>query len=216
MRQIITLLCLFTLNSSVAMAEPTRVNATTEYPLDTVARQAKKTRKGLKCPDVQFVRYPGDIVKYHRPVKVYEGFAPHLRRFEEILRDTAIAFYGRAPRQIRHMGTFNCRKINGYPNLISEHGVGNGIDIAGFDFGPLPKLERDASELPSKLQRAFKVRLQRHWQAKPKTIHAKFLNTLAQRVLEEDIFRVLLGPGYPGHADHFHFDMAPYRLVSIW
>ena len=198
------------------MAHPPSVNATETYTLDNVERRATKTAKGLKCPDVEFVSYPGDIVKYHRPVKVYSGFKPHLRRFEEIVRDTSIHFYGRAPLKIKHLGTFNCRKIRGYPNLISEHGVGNGIDVAGFDFGPLPKSERADSEVPKHAQRAFKVRLKRHWQAKPKSLHAKFLDTLARRVLEADIFRVVLGPAYPGHADHFHLDMAPYRLVSVW
>jgi BirA family biotin operon repressor/biotin-[acetyl-CoA-carboxylase] ligase len=32
----------------------------------------------------------------------------------------------------------------------------------------------------------------------------------------DDVFRVLLGPGYPGHDTHFHFDMAPWRMVQIF
>jgi hypothetical protein len=27
---------------------------------------------------------------------------------------------------------------------------------------------------------------------------------------------VLLGPGYPGHYNHFHFDMASFRMVQIF
>ena len=47
--------------------------------------------------------------------------------------------------------------------------------------------------------------------------HARFLDELARAlVADKTIFRVMLGPGYPGHKDHFHFDMAPYRLVKIW
>jgi hypothetical protein len=63
------------------------------------------------------------------------------------------------------------------------------------------------------------VRLGRHWQAQRGTeaVHARFLETLARRLVDRgDIFRVLLGPAFPGHQRHFHFDMAPYRLVAIW
>jgi hypothetical protein len=35
-------------------------------------------------------------------------------------------------------------------------------------------------------------------------------------VARDDIFRVLLGPAFPGHKTHFHFDVAPWRLVDIW
>ncbi len=38
---------------------------------------------------------------------------------------------------------------------------------------------------------------------------------LAERVIDRpDLFRVVLGPSYPGHTGHFHFDLAPYRLVK--
>ena len=29
-------------------------------------------------------------------------------------------------------------------------------------------------------------------------------------------FNVILGPSYPGHQTHFHFDQAPYRLVDVF
>jgi hypothetical protein len=43
------------------------------------------------------------------------------------------------------------------------------------------------------------------------------LKTLARRLIgRKDVFRVLLGPGYPGHQNHFHFDMAPFTMVQIF
>ena len=188
------------------------------YGLDNVERTATRKGKKIICPKVPLARYRGDILRYHSPVRVYEGFVPHLKKFEEVVRDTAIEFYGRAPHRIRHIGTYNCRLIKGYPNLVSEHGMGNGIDIAGFDFKALPRAERKNSPLPKKVQRAFKIRLLKHWDEGPNPdIHAQFFDTLARRlVARKDIFRVLLGPSYPGHKNHFHFDMSPWRMVDIW
>ena len=178
----VVLLCFCILGLSTASADTPNVRAEHAYPLDGVARKATKTKRGLQCPEVDLVSHPGTTVKYHKPVKVYSGFVPHLKRFEEVVRETAIAYYGRAPKRIRHMGTYNCRKIKGYPNLISEHGVGNGIDVSGFDFGPLPQGVDAKADLPKSAKRAFKIRLIKHWQAKPKTLHARFLNTLAKRL----------------------------------
>ena len=71
--------------------------------------------------------------------------------------------------------------------------------------------------LSKRHRRGFKVRMKRHWDATGRDErHARFLRTLAKRVIAADIFRVLLGPAWPGHDDHFHFDMAPYREVAIF
>ena len=188
------------------------------YPLDEVARRATVKAGKVTCPKVSMRKYRGDVLRYHAPVWVYRGFVHHLRLFEEVVKETALEFYGRAPHRIRHMGTYNCRIISGWPDLISEHGLGNGIDIAGFDFRALPRSARRSTTLSKALQRPFKVRLKTHWnEGKNKDIHARFLDTLARRlVARKDIFRVLLGPSYPGHKNHFHFDMSPWRLVDIW
>jgi hypothetical protein len=112
-----------------------------------------------------------------------------------------------------HAGTLSCRRIGGYPTLLSEHALGNGIDVVGFSFPPAPRGSRD---LPPALRGRFAVTLA-DWQRTPETARARFLDDLArQLVARRDIFRVLLGPAYPGHKGHFHFDVAPYRLVAIW
>ena len=184
------------------------------YALDTVSREVA-ARGQLRCPKVPMSRYAGDLVPYHSELYVAAAFVERLRRFEAIVRDVAVEVYGRAPRRIRHLGTFNCRRIGGYPTMMSEHGIGNGIDVAGFDFGR----GRVGAEVPASLKRPFKITLLKHWDAKgPKGgLHRRFLHTLARRVVaRQDVFRVLLGPGYPGHKNHFHFDMAPFRMVEIW
>lgn len=48
-------------------------------------------------------------------------------------------------------------------------------------------------------------------------VHSRFLRELAQRLIARpDIFRTLLGPVWPGHKNHFHLDMALYRVVEIF
>lgn len=191
------------------------------YGLDDHTRTIPSRGK-VPCPKVPLTRYPGEVIRYHKPVTVYEGFVPRLKRFEQVVHDVAVEVYGRAPRRLRHLGTYNCRRIRAYPDWLSEHAFGNGIDIAAFHFPALPKADRSASELPRHLRRAFKVTVERHWgnhsaKSTTKRLHARFLETLARRLVDRpDIFRVLLGPGYPGHHNHFHFDCGPYRMVEIW
>ena len=125
--------------------------------------------------------------------------------------------YGRAPKKIKHLGTYNCRRIGGYPNLLSEHSFGNGIDVAAFSFARLPRGESLPEGLHPSLKRAFSVNILKHWRSKRAGgAHKRFLHTLGRRLIESDIFRVLLGPGFPGHKNHFHLDYAPYELVSIF
>jgi hypothetical protein len=184
------------------------------YPLDTVTRDVPATGPA-RCPAVPLVTYRGSRVRYDHPAKVHPAFAERLRMFEEVVADVAREHFGRAPVSLQHAGTYSCRRIGGYPTLISEHGIGNGIDVVAFSF---PRLGRrqDAPKLPASLRQPFRVSLA-DFQAEPSTPRARFLDALARRLIgRHDIFRVLLGPAYPGHKGHFHFDVAPYRVVSIW
>ena len=194
----------------------TLVTGTAPYPLDDITREVPARGK-LRCDRDALVRYKGDAVRYHRPVTVHPAFKERLKRFEALVVSVAMEIYGRAPRRIVHMGTYNCRRIRKYPNYISEHGLGNAIDVAGFDFPALPKGTEGTVGLEKRYHRAFKVRMKRHWDAKKRDArHQRFLRTLGKRAIEADIFRVLLGPAWPGHNDHFHFDMSPYAFVRIF
>jgi hypothetical protein len=189
-----------------------------EFPLDHVPRIVEAEGK-IHCPKVELVTYRGDVLRYKTPVRVYSGFRERLRLFEEVTRDVAIEVYGRAPSHIRHLGTLNCRRIRTWPRYLSEHGLGNAIDVAGFDFPPLPRKLAKSSPLLPPLKRAFTVKLDPDWEATTgaQAVHAHFLRLLAERlVARQDIFRVLLGPAYPGHKNHFHFDCAPWRIVEVF
>jgi len=205
---LITLMAL-TLAATLSAAEA-------PYPLDSVSREVPKKGK-LRCDRDVLVKYGGDGVPYHSTVTVHPAFRERLRRFEVVVHSVAMEIYGRAPRKIVHMGTFNCRRIRRFPHLISEHGLGNAIDVAGFDFGPLDRKAPGPEGLSRRHRRSFKVRMKKHWTAKGRDArHARFLHTLARRLIAADIFRVVLGPAWPGHHDHFHFDMAPYAMVEVF
>ena len=186
-----------------------------EYPLDHVSRKVAMTGR-VQCPPVELVEYAGDVVPYHKKVRVYIEFVDHLRRFETIVRDTAIEVYGRAPTSIRHYGAYYCRRIRAWPYLISEHGLGNALDVGDFEFA---RLRRDSSESPpAKWRGKFSVSMSKHWNATGAgAVHRDFLRLLARRVIDSDkLFRVILGPADPKHRGHFHFDMAPFRIVNVF
>src|SRR5688572_19512066 len=189
-----------------------------DYPLDDISRSVPR-HGPLRCPKDDLVVYKGTSVRYDVPTRVHPAFQERLEMMEKVVVDLAEEIYGRAPSRLVHAGTFVCRRIGGYPELLSEHGLGNAIDVEGFDFPPLPKDASPPRDLPKALRGAFSVRMSTHWKTKtgPAAVHRRFLHTLGHRlVARKDIFRVLLGPSYPGHTTHYHFDVAPYRLVDIF
>ncbi len=187
------------------------------YGLDDVDRIVSPKGK-VKCPDLEMVRYKGAVIRYHKPVRVYVGFRDRLEKFEKIVEETAIEVYGRKPKRIRHIGTYNCRRIRRYPEFLSEHALGNGIDIEAFEFSRARGKDERTAVPHKKLRRGFKVSVKKHWGRTKgvNAIHAEFLTKLTDKLIErDDVFRVLLGPAFPGHKDHFHFDCAPWRIVDI-
>jgi hypothetical protein len=198
--------------AGIPAAEPRRDLGT--YPLDTVDR--RMTEDG-RCPEVPLVRYPGALVRFDRPVRIHEAFVPRVRAFEQIVYDAAVEVYGRPPRRLVHRGAYNCRAVRGFPQLLSEHGLGNALDWSGADFGPLPAGQPLPPGLPAPLRRGFVVRVAEHYRATRgvAAVHARFLQLLRERLIATTELSGVLGPGYPGHEDHFHIDVAPWTLSYL-
>lgn len=176
------------------------------YPLDDESRRIIKNR----CPKVQLVTYKGAVLPYHRPIKVNPFFRERLHLFEEVVRDVSMDVYGRPVTSIRHVGAYNCRRVAGTKRM-SEHGLGNAIDVTGFEFDADPKYSGSKG-------RAFRVVLKKHWWATRgvERLHATFLHRLAEALsARPDIFRGMLGPGAAGHEDHFHLDVGRSRYMTM-
>lgn len=186
-----------------------------EFELDGVSRSIPP-RGQFRCPDVEQVRYRGTTVKFHKAVTLAKPFVERVARFEAIVAAVATRVYGRAPVRIRHLGGTVCRRMKTFPTLLSEHAIGDAIDIEGFDFGRARRDERAAA--PRGLRGAFQVRIERHWngQRGPAALHARFLRELADELIaRDDLFRVMLGPSYQGHGNHLHLDTSTYRMIEL-
>lgn len=179
------------------------------YPLDGEPRAFGAT--GRACPEVQLVEYAGDVVPYHKPVRVSPFFRERLVYFEELVARVAIRHYKRPPKAIRHFGAFVCRRVDHRKETMSEHGLGNALDVGGFIFEADPAVS-------GPLGQGFSVMLKAHWDGGDEVsdVHARFLRELAREIaLRPDIFRGMIGPHAAGHDDHFHLDMAPWRYMRF-
>ena len=187
------------------------------YPLDGVDRWLDAGERP-PCAKASVVAYRGTTLRYSGPVFVDPAFAERLARFETVVAEVAREVYGREPRRIRHLGAYNCRVVRTIHHLLSEHALGNAIDVMGFDFGPATKATPLAPGLAPALKYPFEVRVLRHWTASSGigAVHAQFLATLTERLtLRPDIFRSMFGPGHVGHEDHLHLDVSPWRYVDL-
>lgn len=190
------------------------------YPLDRFERWLEPGER-VSCDQKAMVVYRGRTLRYAGPVSVNPAFRERLERFEEVAAQTAREVYGREPRLIRHYGAFSCRSTRNRKHVVSEHALGNALDLVGFDFGSATKTQPLPAELPKQLRFSFQISVARHWSPKdPKNaaaaVHARFLALLTERLQQRgDIFRSMFGPGHGGHDDHLHLDAAPWRYVDL-
>jgi hypothetical protein len=142
-------------------------------------------------------RLPGGL-SVRPPALVTCQMALSLSHFAPRLGELAKKELGLELASLRHMGTYNCRKMVRF-DLVSEHSYGNAIDVEGFVLKNGKKLT--VKEDFGKLDEA------------PKTPEARFLRAVGNVAFDEDFFSVSLGPYWDKlHRDHFHFDAARYRV----
>jgi hypothetical protein len=187
------------------------------YDLDPIERIID-TGARITCKPENLVNHRGTLLPYQGVVQVNPAFRERLVRFERVVLDVATEVYGRAPARLRHFGAYSCRSTRQRSYRMSEHALGNAIDVIGFDFARAKKKDALAEGLPRELRGAFQVRVARHWSEDAKSpaaaVHARFLHELAERLGDRsDVFRGMIGPSRSDHSDHFHFDMSPWRYV---
>lgn len=186
------------------------------YELDAVERRLEDG-ESPPCDPKSLVLYRGTVLRYDGALTVSEPFKERLARFEQVVADVSSGIYGRAPTRIRHYGAYSCRSTRNRQSRVSEHALGNALDVVGFDFSSATKAAPLPEGLPRPLAHAFQVRIRQHWGASEGigAVHASFLARLTQRLAEEGIFRSMFGPGHGGHDDHLHLDVSPWRHVDL-
>lgn len=187
------------------------------YELDPIERYVEAGTP-IACHPESLVVHRGTLLPYRGSVQVDPAFRERLVRFEQLVLDVAREVYGRAPERLRHVGAYSCRPTRKRSARLSEHALGNAIDVIGFDFGRARQRDPLAVGLPRALRGAFQVRVERHWSAADASpaaaVHERFLRELAARLSDRsDVFRGMIGPSRSDHADHFHLDMGPWRYV---
>jgi hypothetical protein len=169
------------------------------YPLDALPREVKGS---LSCPQIALTEVKegtGAAPGFSPAVVVTPPFQERLLELQQIVREVALAHYGRAPEAILVASSYDCRSVSGKNRRLSEHAFGNAIDVSGFRFAD-----------------GLEVRVDRHWKAHgADQRHARFLEALTETLIQRGVFRTLLGPAHPDHSDHFHFDMAPHAYVDL-
>lgn len=162
----------------------------------------------VSCPSIELVEYAGSSVRLLPAARVAAPFRERIVELERVVRETALAFYHRAPSALLIAASYDCRPVTGNHERLSEHALGNALDITAVRF--------DADAATG--EPAFDVRVDRHWKASGDALverHARFLHALTQALIARNVFRTLLGPAHPEHQDHFHFDMAPQHYVEL-
>ena len=147
---------------------------------------------------VSYQRGPGDL-SYNAPPLLTCGMALALARFELLLQEDAERALGSRIARIQHGGTYSCRKMTRFRNMVSEHSYANAIDLYAF-------VTKDGRRLSVK---AHFGRLD----AQPPHAEGRFLRSLAQNAYDRGLFSVVLTPFWDKlHADHLHVDLARYRV----
>lgn len=137
----------------------------------------------------------GGTVAFETPQTLDCSMIPALDAWiAEVLQPASQASYGQPVVAIRAFGSYSCRHAQNNPFArYSEHAFGNAIDLASF-----------------RLADGREVSVLRDWNGDD--LARAFLRTGHGGAC--GIFTTVLGPGYPQHDNHFHFDLARHGNTS--
>jgi hypothetical protein len=157
---------------------------------------------GCGAPQVvTYVRGPGGIA-YDPPPLLTCAMALALADFERILQEEANRSLHSPVARIQQIGTYNCRQIVAVKGLPSEHSYANAIDLARFTL---------ANGTDVTVLRDFDL-----GEAAPARPAGAFLRAVSERAQDEDVFSNVLTPFWdPAHKNHFHLDLARYRVDGV-
>lgn len=161
------------------------------YPLDGLPRT---TDTG--CPDLPLVERTG---AWRPALRIHPAFLPAVEEIERVLADTSREIYGAAPSALLSASSYRCTPVRGRPERLSEHGLGNALDVRGIEL-----------DLPEG-RRAVTVR-EGFGHGGP---DARFFRRVVERLAASGRVTGILGPPDPDHLDHLHFDHGRSRFLSV-
>lgn len=157
----------------------------------------RKRRNGPVCGAEQALVYQGSShgIRYSSSPLLSCGMALALLDFEAIVSEEAARHLGKRVVSVSHAGTYSCRQMARFQSLVSEHSYANAIDIRSF-----------------RLENGRTISVLSDF-SKGDTPAGKFLHAVAQRLYDEKVFSVVLTEYFDKlHRDHFHVDLARYRV----
>jgi hypothetical protein len=169
-------------------------------PFVTAQSRRAGREEVVACGAEQVVTYLGGPAKirYAHPPMLTCRLALALSRFEQLAQEQASAQLGQSIVRLEHLGTYSCRKMVRF-DFVSEHSYANAIDIRALVLASGRRLtvEKDFGPLD----------------APARTPGAELLRSLARRAYDERLFSTVLTPYWDSlHKDHFHLDLARYRV----
>lgn len=198
-----------------------------DYELDGVSRRTNPSEPP-SCHPEHLQIYRGETVRLEPPVTLAPPFRPRLLRFEALVAKVGERVYGRAPSRILNAGAYACRPVEHRQGRLSEHALGNALDVTGFRFPPrsarasaVGGAPSPPPVLPRALERGFTITVSRHFRepaagaAPTAQVHRQFFVELVAELRRERLFRGMLGPSDPRHATHLHLDMAPWPYERL-
>lgn len=136
-------------------------------------------------------------LRFHPPARVNCGFGQRLARFEVVVQDVAREIFHAKVASVEQLGTYNCRRMAAYPDLVSEHSFANAIDIAAFILTNGQRIVVEKDWVGAQQATARRASL--------------FLRRVTRRLFDEHVFNVVLTPSYDAHhRNHLHLDGAAY------
>jgi hypothetical protein len=135
-------------------------------------------------------------IRYTPPLRVDCSFALELGAIEASIQKEANEHLGTRIAKVTTFGTYSCRKARGsVRGNLSEHAVGNAMDIGGFT---------------PKGGRAILVLRDYHPFEEPPDEKSRFLRSIFRALRAEEGLTTVIGPETrDDHRDHIHVDRGP-------
>jgi hypothetical protein len=138
-------------------------------------------------------------ITYAGPLMIDCSLALALPAIEKVIQEEAVKHLGEPITRITTLGSYSCRSVRGWRERISQHALGNALDMAAFS----TKAGSKAS-----VMRDYEIGVEA-----PSTPRGRFLRAIYRRLWSEGGVTRVLGPEWDAaHRDHFHLD----RGIRFW